>query len=149
MTDIYLMLGGAATVIVAVYLCYCNTSRLYRRAIQDGVLVNQRRSVLLPWRWVYNDSEENHLNVMKNELTFAREKAKLLSRRIPQEEAALKKKKDKLQENSGSVGQPYRDKWRPRRAQVRLQEDIKLARSKKKRDHIPRKGVIAELKVPN
>lgn len=133
---------GAVVTLWLVTLCYQHTTRMFRAAIQDGVLVTQRKSVLLPWRWVFNDSEEDHLNRMKNELMMSREKAKLLARRIPQETDRLKKKKDKLQENSNSLGVPYRDRWKARREPVRLIEDIKTARKKKKDRPLPAKPIL-------
>lgn len=105
---------------------------LYRIAMQDGLLVRQKRRLLRWWCWSFNRSEEDTLIRMKNDLTMMREKVKLLSRRIPKEEARLKQKKDKLRENSNSHGQPYRDQWTARKEPVRLIEDIALARKKTK-----------------
>jgi len=137
----YVLAGGGGVWMITLW--YQRTTRMYRLTIQDGVLVNQRKSVLLPWRWAFNDSEEDHLNRMKNELMMAREKAKLLARRIPQETDRLKKKKDKLQENSGSVGVPYRDRWRARRDPVRLIEDINTSRKKSKSKPLPAKPILS------
>lgn len=115
---------------------------LYRAAIQDGVLVRQKRKLLRWWIWSFNRSEEDTLIRMKNELMMAREKAKLLARRIPQEEERLKKKKDQLRENTGSSGQPYRDSWTRRKEAVRLLEDIKTARKKAKQERQPPKPLL-------
>lgn len=109
----------------------------YRKAVQGGVLVRQKRAFLRWWYWSFNRSEEDNLNRMKNELIRHREMAKLLARRIPQEEARLNKEKDSLKENEGSHGMPYRDSWTRRKEPVRLLEDVKTARKKGKREPKP------------
>lgn len=105
----------------------------YRLAVQNGMLVRQKRKLLRFWLWCFNRSEEDHLIKMKNELMMAREKVKILSRRIPKEEERLKKIRDTMVASGEANGRSYRDAWTARKEPVRLLEPVNLARKKRDR----------------
>jgi hypothetical protein len=116
---------------------------LYRKTVQDGSLIWEKRK-LLPrltgWQWVFNRSDEDHLNKMKNELLKARAASAILTRRIPHEEDRLKKIKEGL-EVTGMYSTPVRDAWRPRTEPIRLLEKVSVGR--KKKDRLPERKAHA------
>ncbi len=110
---------------------------LYRRSISDNVLVWEKRK-LLPrltgWRWVFNRSDEDYVNKMKNELAKARALVAVLQRRIPNEEDRIEAIVKGLRAvGVGATSTSQRDRWLPRRSPVRLLERIKVGRKKKDR----------------
>lgn len=102
---------------------------LYRPAVQNGVLVRQKRKWLRFWMWVFNRSEEDHIIRMKNRLTAIEQEKHQLLKMIPEHEKRIEEAKKRLMENGG-VGVPYRDSWSARREPVRLNRDVKLAKKK-------------------
>jgi len=122
----------------------------YRYALMEGVLVRQRRSFLFWWRWVFNQSEEDEINRLKNELVIARNKVKQLARLLPKKQAKLDERKKALRqymEASGKQAGPvWVDKLSFRREPVRLIEDVKLAKKKEDRkESKPEPVVLAQL----
>jgi hypothetical protein len=109
---------------------------LYRYAVENGVLVRQKRKLLRWWMWAFNRSEEDRLTMMRNELVMAREKAKLLARRIPDLEKQLDDRKRQLMDQGGT-GRPFRDSYQGRKEPVVLQERVNLARKKRERKPKP------------
>ena len=103
---------------------------LYRLAVQNGVLVRQKRKFLRFWMWTFNRSEEDHIIRMKNRLHSIEQEKHQLLKMIPEHEKRAKDMKDRLSENSGGVGVPYRDSWSARREPIRLNRDVKLAKKK-------------------
>lgn len=119
---------------------------LYRRSIENGVLVRQKRKLLRRWLWYFNRSEEDHLNRMKNKLLIAKAECTMYQRRIPQEEDRIKKIKDGLMESgTGATSNPTRDSWTPRTEPVKLFENVKVGRPKKDRPDKPKPTVLAKL----
>ncbi len=115
---------------------------IVRRALQDGVLVIQKRGWLLRWRWYFLRSLEDGLNKDKNDLVKATDMQRILRRRIPKRLSALKEIKDELLKavthGGASHGYAYRDSWRPRKEPVKLLEDVKPPKSGSNKDKTPK-----------
>ncbi len=124
---------------------------IVRRALQDGVLVIQKRGWLLRWRWYFLRSLEDGLNKDLNDLVKATDMQRILRRRIPKRRAALKEIKDELLKAASHcvppVGQATRDSWRPRKEPVKLLEDVKQPKLKKSDCKAPRKRPEPVLEV--
>lgn len=147
--DILLYGGTPLMFVFMMSLWYRNTSRQYRTAILNDALIRERRSLLLPWRWVFNRSEEDRLNRMKNRLVSLRQEQAALTKMIPEEEDRVKKAKDKLRENSDGRGPTVRDVWTPRREPVILQLNVGSPNNGKKKDKPPKKTpALLELRQP-
>lgn len=106
---------------------------LYRFAVQNGMLVRQKRKLLRFWMWAYNRCEEDHVTRMKNRLTAIRAEEAALLKMIPEHEERVKKMKEKLND-TGGVGVPFRDSFSFRREPVRLNRDVKVPKPKPKND---------------
>jgi hypothetical protein len=111
----------------------------YRKAVQDGVLVRQKRKLLRWWMWSFNRSEEDFLNTMKNRLQALRQEQALLMKMIPEHEKRIKDEKERIM-NMGGNSVPYRDSFSVRREPVRLKTDVKLPKKPdaKKKDSGPK-----------
>jgi hypothetical protein len=125
---------------------------LYRYTIQNGAMIRQKRGFLRWWIWIFNRSEEDEVNRLKNELVLARSKVKNLARLIPKKHAMLEARKKELRAFMDSSGKHYgpswRDKFSPRREAVRLIEEVKVAKKKEPNQHGPPKPapvVLAQL----
>lgn len=103
---------------------------MYRLAVQNGVLVRQKRRFLRFWQWAFNRSEEDTLNRMKNRLVALRQEQTMLMKMIPEHEERMRKMKDQIN-NTGGAGVPFRDTFSFRREPVRLNKDVKLPGNKK------------------
>jgi hypothetical protein len=103
---------------------------MYRLAVQNGLLIRQKRRFLRFWQWAFNRSEEDHLIRMKNRLVALRQEQTMLLKMIPEWEDRIKKAKDQLN-HTGGVGVPYRDTFSLRREPVRLNKDVNLPGNKK------------------
>lgn len=148
--DLLLYVVSPLIVVFMMSLWYRSTSRQYRTAILSDVLIRERRSLLLPWRWVFNRSMEDRLNRMKNRLTSIRREQAELMKMIPEEEARLKKAKERLRENSDGRGPVFRDRWSPRLEPVVLQLDVKSGdKGKSKDSKPPKRKPLLELHQPN
>ena len=146
--NLLLYSAGALFIVIAMSMWYRNTTRLYRTAIMNDTLIRIRRSVLMPWRWVFNRSEEDRLNRMKNRLVALRQEQASLMKMIPEEEERVKKAKDKLRENSNGMGPVIRDVWSPRREPVLLHQAVSVGGGKKKDKPAKRQAPILELRQP-
>lgn len=102
---------------------------MYRLAVQNGVLVRQKRRFIRFWQWAFNRSEEDHLNRMKNRLVTIRQEQHMLLQMIPEHEERIKKAKEQLS-NTNSIGAAYRDTFSVRREPIRLNKDVNLAKKK-------------------
>jgi len=102
---------------------------MYRLAVQNGLLVRQKRGFIRFWMWFFNRSEEDHLIRMKNRLMTIRAEHTALMKMIPEHEERVKKAKDKLMD-TGGVGMPYRDSFTTRREPTRLNRDVKPPKKK-------------------
>ena len=107
---------------------------LYRYTIQNGAMIRQKRGFMRFWIWIFNRSEEDELNRLKNEMVLARSKVKNLARLIPKKAAMLEARKKELRTFMDSSGKHYgpswRDKYSPRREPIRLIEEVKVAKKK-------------------
>lgn len=101
----------------------------YRKAVQDGVLVRQKRGLLRFWMWFYNRCEEDHLTKLKNRLVLVKDEMRRLQRAIPKVQAEVDAEKKRLLDMGGH-NHPYRDSWAPRRERVRLLEPGELKKRK-------------------
>lgn len=102
---------------------------MYRQAIQNGMLVRQKRRFFRFWQWAFNRSEEDHLVRMKNRLTAIRAEHTALMKMIPEHEEKVKKVKDHLKD-TGGVGVPFRDTFSLRREPLKLNREVKLPKKK-------------------
>ena len=128
---------------------------LYRKSLQDGVLVRRKRSLILWWRWMYNACLEDPLTKLRNDLFAANTIVRRCKYLIPRLEAQIKKEKDNLLrymlDHNTSGGAPWRDTWRPRMAPTPDKSLYHMQRAKKKdkqgnQRHKPH--VLAQLTVP-
>ena len=116
---------------------------LYRRAVQHGALVRQKRKFIRRWLWYFNLSEEDHLNRMRNKLLVAKAEVTMYQRRIPQEEDRIKQIKDGLQIIGGTgVGPSYHDSFSFRTEPVRLFEKVTIGRKRADRPTGGKKPVV-------
>ena len=128
---------------------------LYRKSLQDGVLVRRKRSMIMFWRWMYNACLEDPLTKVRNELFLAQAVVRRCKYLIPRLEAALKKEKDNLLQymldHNTTGGAPWRDTWRPRTAPTQDKSLYHMQRAKKKnkQENQRRKPpVLAQITLP-
>ena len=129
---------------------------LYRKSLQDGVLVRRKRSLILWWRWMYNACLEDPLTKLRNDLFAANTIVRRCKYLIPRLEAQIKKEKDNLLrymlDHNTSGGAPWRDTWRPRTAPIQDKSLYQMQRDKKKAKQVKvreKPAVLAELTVPH
>lgn len=124
----------------------------YRQALQDGVLVLQKRHWWFWWR--FNRSLEDPITKDLNDLAKARDMQRMLERRIPKREKLIQNRKDELQKAASmggkAVGVPFKDAWRPRKEPVVLFEPRKQPKPKPQTDTKPAKQgpALLELRQP-
>lgn len=125
---------------------------LYRHNVRQGVLIREKRSFVMFWRWPFNRSEEDRLNIMKNELTIAKAAQVRLVRQLKKEGTRLDEAKKKLREDVERFAKlpAWRDRWTMRLRPVLLVEEQKVARTKKERPKVvaPRRKPLLEILQP-
>lgn len=127
----------------------------YRLNIREEMLIVEKRSLVLFWRWMFSSCREDTLNRMKNSLSTAKGTVRKLEYLIPKEELRLKDKKDALVKEMMAAGRvggiPWRDGWRPRKEPVVLHDDLKKPVPKKKGGKdppVPKPAVLFEATIP-
>jgi hypothetical protein len=125
----------------------------YRYTLHDGALVRQKRALLRFWAWMFNRSEDDDVNRLKNELVLSRSRVKNLARLIPKKQAMLDQRKKELRQLMDATGKhhspSWRDKYSQRREPVKLIEELKMAKKKDPSSASkPEPVVLAQLTTP-
>ena len=99
----------------------------YRYEIHNGILIRAKRKLLRFWIWRFNRSEEDELNKLKNQMSKLKHQMSLIARRIPHEEARIRKIRDGLRDRPGEI---QNDIWSSRKEPIPLILEIKTAKKK-------------------
>jgi hypothetical protein len=115
----------------------------YRYAVQNDVLVRQKRKLLRFWVWAFNRSEEDGLNKAKNQLVTHEDRVRVLRRQIVKKQAEIDDAKKAVKDHGSIV---WTAPWSLASRPVYLVEDRKKRKKKREqpRKH-PNDGVIARI----
>ncbi len=86
----------------------------YRNTIRSGVLIREKRGLILFWRWYFNRSEEDEITKLKNRQVNAERELRNVQRAIPRHETQLSNAK-KVLSDMGGTSPIWREGWAPRR----------------------------------
>lgn len=121
---------------------------LFRREVQNGLLVATKRHLLRWWMWSYNHCVEDQLTRLRNERTAAIVRLKQLNQMIPHLEKNLEDEKKALSSGAG-YSRMYRAPWRAAKPAVMLRVPPQKAKKKPAQPNAPPKpSVLAELTIP-